>query len=206
MLGPIPTRFGDPSPEHLKMMQVVPERFDGSLTGIIVPPPPPINFESMRTELATTMRHTADPQLDPVFCEQVDSDMVPPIVMLAREHGIDVDPEEIAGVISDLIPVILRLKYRFNTPRPWQVSSSLGASLRRLASPSSMTPSYPSGHAIQAATACTALGERFPHAARDLSALASAIGMSRLQLGVHFPVDVVVGLKIGKQIGRRIGL
>lgn len=130
--------------------------------------------------------------------------MVPAICSVAAAHGVDADPDELREMLSDLIPVILRLKYHFNFPRPWQVSHAVGLPLRRIVSDSALTPSYPSGHAMQAATACSALATRFPHAARQLDNIAGAIGASRLQLGVHFPMDVRVGLKIGRQIGRRI--
>ncbi len=158
----------------------------------------------MRQELMQTREHVASPRLDPAFCEEVDEDMVPSICSIAASHGVHADPDEIYEVVDDLIPVILRLKYHFNFPRPWQVSSAIGAPLRRWDSPSALSPSYPSGHAIQAGTVCALLGKRFPHASRELDRIASAIGVTRLQLGVHFPMDIVVGLKAGRQIGHRM--
>lgn len=206
MKTPIPVHFGDPTPAHMQMMRVVPDRFGGGvLAGITVPPPPHADTGVLRRELQQTREHVATPALDPLFCEEVDADMVPAICSIAASHGVDVDPDEIASIVSDLIPVILRLKYRFNMPRPWQVASAVGSPLRRWDTPSSMTPSYPSGHAMQAGAACSLLSVRSPHAARELDRVAAAIGVSRLQLGVHFPMDVVAGLRAGRQIGRRIG-
>lgn len=200
---PIPERFGDPTPEHLRVMRDTPTRFHGALSGISVPPPIQ-DDATFRQEMKTLLRHVASPELDPEFCESVDQDMTPAIIQFARKNGAEASSEEIDDLIDDLKPVIMRLKYKFNTPRPWQVSPAIGMPLRRFVSESSQTPSYPSGHAIQAAAACTLLGERHPAAARDMDRLARTIGLSRLELGVHFPMDVFAGLKLGREIGRRI--
>jgi len=203
MIKPIPTQFGDPTPEHLRLMNDIPSRFRGALSGISVPPPSQ-DDETLRREMKTLLRHVASPELDPEFCESVDQDMTPAIMQFAQRNGVEAATDEIDDLMDDLKPVIMRLKYKFNTPRPWQVSPSLGTNLRRFVSLSSQTPSYPSGHAIQAAAACTLLGERHPSAARELDRFARSIGLSRLELGVHFPMDVFAGLKLGREIGRRI--
>ena len=205
MKSPFPVQFGDPTPQHLQAMSFVPGRFGGgALKGITVAPPPEVGSDEVRQELMQTREHVASPRLDPRFCEEVDEDMVPAICEIAGSHGVVADPDEIRELIDDLIPVILRLKFHFNFPRPWQISAAAGPPLLRLSSPSAQTPSYPSGHAMQAGAACALLGERFPHALRELDRISAAVGLSRLQLGVHFPMDIVVGLRAGRQIGRRI--
>lgn len=205
MVRQFPGQYGDPTPEHLQMMRVVPDRFrNGELRGVVVPPPPHADDARMRSELHVLMRRVADPVLDPALCEEIDRDMVPFICRAAEAHGASADPGEIAALLDDLVPVLMRLKYHFNVPRPWQVAQSEGSSLWRYASPSANTPSYPSGHAAQAGAACGLLAARFPQAARGLDAASSAVGMSRLQLGVHFPADVLAGLRMGRQIGRTI--
>ena len=204
MITQYPTQFADPTPAHMQMMRVVPERFAGVLKGLTVPPPPGTDSDVVREELRGTMTHVASPTLDPEFCHAVDRDMTPIICSLARSHGVDADQAEIGELIEDLVPLILRVKYSFNFPRPWQIAAAAGVPLWHLHTQSSQTPSYPSGHAIQAAAACALLAERFPGAARSLDAIAGAVGRSRLQVGVHFPMDVRIGLKIGRQIGRRI--
>lgn len=205
MKMPIPTRFGEPTPQHLQAMSEVPARYSGGvLEGVVVPPPPHPDSDETRRELMQTREHVSSPRLDPGFCERVDADMIPAICSIASAHGVNSDPDELSEIVSDLIPVILRLKYRFNFPRPWQVSAAVGAPLRRWDSPSALTPSYPSGHAMQAGAVCALLAARNPAAARQLDQIAAAIGVSRLQLGVHFPMDIVAGLRAGRQIGRRI--
>ena len=186
------------------MMRVVPERFSGVLKGIAVPAPPSPDSEAMRSELLQTMRHTQSPEVGEEFSRAVDVDMVSYICGVADCYGAEVDPEELGELLRDLIPVIMRVKYAFNTPRPWQLAPAYGLSIRRLASPSAETPSYPSGHAIQAAAACGLVASRFPSVSRPLTVAAERIGQSRLELGVHYPIDVLQGLRIGRQIAARM--
>ena len=204
MRTPIPTQFGDPSPAHLQMMRVVPSRFSGVLKGLTVPPPPAPDSDALREELLQAMRHTQSPEVGDEFSRAVDADMVPYICGVADCYGAEADPDELRELLTDLIPLILRVKFVFNTPRPWQLAPAYGLSIRRLASPSAETPSYPSGHAIHAAAACGLVASRSPAASRPMARAAERIGQSRLELGVHYPVDVLQGLRIGRQIASRM--
>lgn len=203
MLSSLPTQYADPTPAHLKMMRVIPDRYRGAFEGITVPPPPSGEID-MRSEMRLLLKHTRNPALGERFCQAVDRDIVPAVLLGSRILGIEADPDEMREVVDGLVPAILRMKYAFNQPRPWQVSPALGSQLNVVRSPSSETPSYPSGHAIQAAVACSLLADRNPHAARGLDKIASAIAQSRLEMGIHFPSDVIAGLRLGRQIADRI--
>ncbi|GAC1506964.1 MAG: hypothetical protein NVS1B3_06980 [Candidatus Dormibacteraceae bacterium] len=65
--------------------------------------------------------------------------------------------------------------------------------------------SFPSGHTASSFAAATALGMYYPKAAPLAYALATAVGMSRVHLGVHFPSDAAVGGVIGIGIGTFVG-
>jgi undecaprenyl-diphosphatase len=65
--------------------------------------------------------------------------------------------------------------------------------------------SFPSGHTASSFAAATALAMFYPRAAPLAYSLATAVGMSRVHLGVHFPSDAAVGGVIGIGIGTLVG-
>jgi len=65
--------------------------------------------------------------------------------------------------------------------------------------------SFPSGHTASSFAAATALAMFYPRAAPLAYAVATAVGMSRVHLGVHFPSDAAVGGVIGIGIGTFCG-
>ncbi len=61
--------------------------------------------------------------------------------------------------------------------------------------------SFPSGHTASSFAAATALAFFYPRASPLAYGLATAVGVSRVHLGVHFPSDAAVGGVIGVGIG-----
>ena len=85
------------------------------------------------------------------------------------------------------------LKYIVNRPRPYidypEIQKlSVGGS-----------PSFPSGHTSEAFSVATALSIKYPrwYIIAPAFIWASAVGYSRLHLGVHYPSDVLAGAFIG---------
>ena len=65
-------------------------------------------------------------------------------------------------------------------------------------------PSYVSGHASVSGAAAEVLGYYFPERADQLDAMAEAAADSRLYGGIHFRSDDEEGLRLGREVGRRV--
>lgn len=90
------------------------------------------------------------------------------------------------------LPLYLLLKNLIRRPRPADAVESLSAFIR----PSDRF-SFPSGHTAAAFVFAVAVSAFFPAWAPAAFALAIAIGLSRVLLGVHFPSDILAGAVLG---------
>ena len=89
--------------------------------------------------------------------------------------------------------VDLGVKPIIERPRPYERHTTAvdASSLHR------QTSSFPSGHAASAAAGTYAITRLAPTAARILWPVAVTVTISRIYLGMHYPLDVVVGWLIG---------
>ncbi|HEY3370067.1 MAG TPA: phosphatase PAP2 family protein [Prolixibacteraceae bacterium] len=85
------------------------------------------------------------------------------------------------------------MKYAVNRPRPFVTYPDI----QKMTSGGS--PSFPSGHTSDAFATATSLTLAFPkwYVIAPSYAYASAVGYSRMHLGVHYPSDVLAGAVIG---------
>jgi membrane-associated phospholipid phosphatase len=97
------------------------------------------------------------------------------------------------GIGSLLVALI---KESVDRPRPEHADPGIDAAV---ATPDS--PSFPSGHTATAFAAAAVVGAIYPRLRWPLFALAALVGLSRIYLGVHFTLDVVVGAILGLTIG-----
>jgi membrane-associated phospholipid phosphatase len=100
----------------------------------------------------------------------------------------------VADGAADLVAYVLKVvtgverpAYRYAEPRPLVHVPHDG--------------SFPSGHTATSFACATVLASFVPRAAPLLYVLALAIGFSRIYVGAHWPLDVVVGAVLGSALG-----
>ena len=98
-----------------------------------------------------------------------------------------------AGLLASTA-ITLGMKYSFNRKRPFVTYPDL---ITRKSEAGS--PSFPSGHTSSAFATATSLSLAYPkwYVIAPSFLWAGAVGYSRMELGVHYPRDVLVGALIG---------
>lgn len=84
------------------------------------------------------------------------------------------------------------IKYLFNRARPFISDTEIAPLIK---TPSSS--SFPSGHSATAAAGAISLSAIYPAFAPALLVAGLLVALSRIYLGVHYPIDVLAGLLIG---------
>jgi len=114
----------------------------------------------------------------------------------------DKGAEIVDKIIDETVPLIMKLKFYFQRPRPYQMAEYYKLKLFPFYSRSAASPSYPSGHALQARLICNVLGNHFPDRFDYFESLATDIQHSRIYMGLHYPSDTDYALFIADTIMR----
>ena len=105
------------------------------------------------------------------------------------ELEIDFKKEYLEKVMIKIRPFILGLKKHYNRPRPYQVAYYTEQKLNPFKSRTAHTPSYPSGHSIQAYMLCKIISFHNPEKEKEIMEIADVIAKTREVLGVHYKSD-----------------
>jgi len=91
--------------------------------------------------------------------------------------------------IATFVPLLVKLKYAYNRPRPYQLANYKKMPLFVWRARSADSPSYPSGHCFQSKIYAEVLGNKYPKYYKALNELANDIMYSRQYMGAHYPSD-----------------
>ena len=135
----------------------------------------------------------------PVIDEFVDTtdDIFPHFEKYFKEKDLEFPEEELKNITKDTSPIILKLKYHYNRPRPQQLANAKGLKFHQEPLDSSKTPAYPSGHATQGRLVAKILSDKFPKHESEINKLGNEIGTGRLVAKVHYPSDDLFGKELG---------
>lgn len=104
------------------------------------------------------------------------------------------------SIHEDIKPLMVKLKYFFQRPRPFQLAYYYKLKLMPFMTLGADSPSFPSGHAIESKVLSEVLGNMYPELYNSLSSLSEQVCESRIALGVHYQSDIDVGVYIAERI------
>ena len=120
-------------------------------------------------------------------------DILPSFEKICKRKGLNFPKKYMSDLIEEAAEIIIKLKYKYNRPRPYQLAPILGIELKSALVDSANTPSFPSGHACQSKLVANMLCIIYPECIEDFQKMAEKIAYSRYIGGVHFPSDLVYG-------------
>ncbi len=100
---------------------------------------------------------------------------------------------------NDAAVICWHFKYSYQVPRPVQYCKEF---VPYLATP--QHPSYPAGHSVIPACCIEIMAHFFPGERDKLYTILEECSFSRLYGGVHYPLDITEGNKLGYDIARKI--
>ena len=121
------------------------------------------------------------------------------IITAFKQKGIDVE-QLTNDIIADINPLLIKLKYFYQRPRPRQIAQYYKLSMFPHNSFSADTPSYPSGHTLQAYVVLNVIANKYPNEFKFCKGLIEDVAYSRLHLGLHYMTDNDFSVVVGKEI------
>ena len=112
--------------------------------------------------------------------------------------GLKYDEQKWKTILKETLPIIYKVKYHYNRPRPAQVAKELGVDYDESYMDSAQTPSYPSGHSTQGVLISLLLSDNYPEHIVEIRRMGLEIGYARLMAKVHYQSDHNLGVDLGK--------
>ena len=131
--------------------------------------------------------------------KRYDRSLAQSILSAFQTKGIDVE-ELVGSVFDDISPAIMKLKQKYQRPRPYQLAQYYKLKLFPYATVSGHSPSYPSGHTIQTYVTMNIIGNKNPETFGFCQKFIEDVANSRVYLGLHFPSDNDASFIIGQEI------
>lgn len=191
--------FGNPCANDMRLMKTE-TYLDRLLPELYTLTPPKNSSASTKGELEDLVRFTQSKR-------EIQNNLYDEALMVyIKDYFVKggADPAYIDDIIKrvadDCYPIIVKLKFYFNRPRPHQLAHYLDVKLFPDFSYFTNSPSYPSCHTTLTTITCEVLGNHFPETYSTMQRLIDDVMGSRLYLGVHYPSDNDIARVIAKKI------
>lgn len=195
--------YGNPTSDQLELLQkateydyLLPEMFEA---------PCPSNISTLtQDELSAVVDYQKQFNfLNPATKKRYiayDADLVKSVVnFVYNRFGVDIT-ELFESIIEETKPILLKLKYKFQRPRPYVLAKYYKQSIFPVLTPTAISPSFPSGHVFQVALLMETLGSAEPKMYNDLNNLLLDVCEQRLFYRLHYPSDNDMAIRFAKTI------
>jgi acid phosphatase (class A) len=190
----------EPKPKHKKRL-AEPEDYQYLNCSFMDAPvciPPANSSGTTKAELETmanaNLLHKNPAKLE----EKYDDDFLHGFQKIVEKAGHKWDSVYFKALVKEAASITIRLKYKYNRPRPFQLGKVLGIEVTKYSSSTAKTPAFPSGHTTQSVLVAHVLSDQYPDLKEDFIKVSDKISLSRLVGGHHYLSDIEYGKKLGK--------
>lgn len=123
-------------------------------------------------------------------------DLLNGFITICKKNGLEFNKGYMESLIDESGEIIIKVKYKYNRPRPFQLAPILGIPLKTEMVETANSPSFPSGHACQSKLIANVLSILYPELEDKFQKQAEKVAYSRYIGGLHFPSDIVYGVEL----------
>ena len=117
-----------------------------------------------------------------------------------KELGLEFNRDEAKDLLRQSSKYIMKEKYKYNRPRPYQLAEFYNIDLNGFDLDSMKTPSYPSGHAAQGYLLGMHYSKKYPEHRKKLTKIGEDIAHSRIVAKAHYPTDKIFGKTLAEYL------
>lgn len=164
----------------------------------------PLSVEAQAKDLARVVfqyKNRKVPEKLQRYCDQFPGKLFQ-VFLESKSKTYNVEYYEMLS--KSLVPIIVDLKNYYDRPRPKDLAEAMGVDFEHDDLETARSPSYPSGHTIQAYVIAKMLSDQFPEFEKDLHKIAEIISQSRVDRGVHFQTDIEYGKEVAESLYNQI--
>ena len=106
--------------------------------------------------------NATDPKKQAELVKKDDTEFLWRFEKYCKKNGLKFNKEYLDAISDEASVILIKIKYKYNRPRPFQLAPVLGMDLHSAHAFTANTPSFPSGHAAQSKLVADVLSKIYP--------------------------------------------
>ena len=196
--------YGNPNLEEIQFIQgkgLVDDLFESLKTTLVCPKNDSELVKDELNEIVDSLNAIGQPDNESYLkrYKAYDRNLIQSLIGVFKQKNIDVE-DLCIEIVKDIQGLLYRTKFYFQRPRPYQIAQYYKLKLFPYKSFSAHTPSFPSGHTVEAIVMLNVIGNKYPTEYPFCKELIDDVAYSRIYLGVHYPSDNDASREMSKMI------